>query len=354
MKILIVKTSSLGDVIHTLPAITDLAKAHPEAVIDWLVEPGFKEVPSWHPAIRKVITIPFRDWRKSGLLKSIKSGEVSKTIKEIQGETYDKVIDAQGLIKSAIFSRFAVGTRIGLNLKSAREPLASMFYHQKLHVPKGEHAVHRTRTLFSKAFGYRFDPKEVDYGLNLDNKNQVSGKTDPYCVFLHGTTWGTKHWPEAYWLELARKVTYLGIGVKMFWGNEEEKQRAEWIAKKNPNVIVLPKMTITEIAGVLYQAIGVVSVDTGLAHLAAALNVPNITLYGPTSPILAGTYGRQQFHLKSEMTCSPCLKRVCHKKSVSNIHPPCFGFLNPERVFSFMKKQLNLEPVKPEYSYDPV
>lgn len=354
MKILIVKTSSLGDVIHTLPAVTDLAKAHEGVIIDWLVEPSFKEIPSWHPAVRRIIPIPFRAWRKAGLWKSVKSGEIAETIKSLQSENYDVVIDAQGLLKSALFSRFASGKRVGLDRKSAREPLASLLYHQKISVPKGEHAVHRTRTLFSKAFQYRFEAKEVDYGLNL-NDGLTNDKESPYCVFLHGTTWTTKHWPEPYWLDLANRVSTLGLKIKIFWGSPEEKQRAEWLAKKNSNVQVLSRQSLSDIATILYQAVGVVSVDTGLAHLTAALHIPNVTLYGPTSPTLTGTYGQNQHHLKSEITCSPCFKKKCHKKSVSNIHPPCFGFLNPERVFMFIKKHFNLKtiPVE-EVSCDPV
>ena len=293
--VLVVKTSSMGDVIHTLPALTDAANALPGIRFDWVVEEGFAEIPTWHPAVDQVIPVAIRRWRKTPL-QAWKSGQLQKFKHRIGGWQYDAVIDAQGLLKSALLTKMAQGPRFGLDKHSAREPMASHFYsHPKL-VPWEQHAVERVRQLFAQCLGY---PLPKSHGQFLLDKNKFpKGQVThtPYVVFIHGTTWPTKHWPENYWCELARKVNLAGLHVVLPWGNDQERARAERIAE-NSQATVLPKLSLAEVAGVICEAKAAVAVDTGLGHLTAALEIPAVSLYGPTSPLKVGAYGASQKHL---------------------------------------------------------
>lgn len=218
------------------------------------------------------------------------------------------MIDAQGLLKSALLTRYVRAPVAGLDKHSAREPLAARFYSRRLAVARGQHAVERLRQLFAVALGYDLPKGLGDYGLNVERLVELPRK-NPYVLFLHGTTWDTKHWPEAYWRELAERMGHLGMAVKLPWGNPVEKARAERIAQGLRNAEVLPKLNLAGVAKVLAGAQACVAVDTGLGHLAAALDVPTVSLFGPTNPGLTGAYGRSQVHMASDFPCAPCLQR---------------------------------------------
>lgn len=339
MRVLLIKTSSLGDVIHAMPALTDAARAIPGIRFDWVVEEGFAELPTWHPAVDNVIPVAIRRWRKN-LWQTYKSGEW-KAFKAAVGErSYDLVIDAQGLFKSAWLTRYVKAPVAGMDKDSAREPIAARFYDRKVPVIKGQHAVERLRLLFALALGYDLPPGTGQYGLNRSKMLSIPNPTS-YVVFLHGTTWATKHWPEVYWRELAERLRLANIGVRLPWGNEEEFRRAHRIAAGMNNVQVLPKLNLAGVAGVLVQARACVAVDTGLGHLAAALDVPTVSVYGPTNPGLTGAYGRTQVHLASNWPCAPCLQKQCTYKptpedlarhDLKREGPLCFTRVNPERV----------------------
>lgn len=339
-KILIIKTSSLGDVIHTLPALTDAVTALGDVQFDWVVEENFAEIPAWHPAVNKIIPIAMRRWRKNLLhtffsnLRGKGSGEWKRFKQQLQQQHYDVVIDAQGLLKSAWLCRLVNGDTYGLDKKSAREPLASYFYQYPQTIAKQQHAVERVRELFAKSLGYSFKELPLDYGITKQLTAQVSDSDCDTILFLHGTTWETKHWPELYWLELANQVTASGCNIVLPWGCDEEYQRAQRIkgqCKKSKQIVVLEKMTINELAQQIINVDAVVAVDTGLAHLSAALDKPTIAIYGPTSPGLTGTYGNHQIHLQTDFECAPCFKKDCNKKR-NNISPECYLDITPERV----------------------
>ena len=304
MRVLVIKTSSLGDVIHTLPALTDAALALPEITFDWVVEEGFVDIPAMHNNVGKVIPVAIRRWRKN-LLKSMRLGEWRQFKKAIGAEQYSAIIDAQGLLKSAWLTRYTHGPIYGFGNASAREPIASQFYHHKINVSKDLHAVERTRQLFAQALGYNLPYKVGRSGIHIaDLPHPVIKK--PYLLFFHGTTWGTKHWPEFYWKTLAQKVSAEGYQVMLPWGTKEEESRAERIASSSgPDVCVMPKTGLTAIAGWIAHAKGIVAVDTGLGHLSAALDVPTVSLYGPTNPGLSGAYGKNQIHLYANYDCAP-------------------------------------------------
>jgi heptosyltransferase-1 len=325
MRVLIVKTSSLGDVIHTLPALSDAKAVYPDIRFDWLVEEAFAEIPRWHPAVEQAITVAVRRWRKTWWQAA--TWAELRALRQRLSTHYDAIIDAQGLIKSALLSRKASGQRMGLDSHSAKEPLASWGYHQKIFIEKQQHAILRTRQLLAKALGYVV-PDKLDYGLRARFPAQTTDKT---LLFFHATTWPSKHWPEPYWVELAKIAHATGYQVLLPWHSEAEKQRATRIAQHGGRL--LPQQNLTQMAQTLAQVTAVVGVDTGLSHLAAALAVPSVTLYGATLPALTGTLGVKQQHLHSTQACAPCFRRRCPCPRTA-VFPSCYQSLSPETVWS--------------------
>ncbi|HFS5793469.1 TPA: lipopolysaccharide heptosyltransferase RfaC [Citrobacter werkmanii] len=299
MRVLIVKTSSMGDVLHTLPALTDAQQAIPDIHFDWVVEEGFAQIPSWHSAVDRVIPVAIRRWRKAWFSAPIKAER--KAFRDaVRLQQYDAIIDAQGLVKSAaLVTRLAHGVKHGMDWSTAREPLASLFYNRKYHIARQQHAVERTRELFAKSLGYTKPQSQGDYAIAQHFLTEVNADTAQYAVFLHATTRDDKHWPEANWRELIGLLNNAGIRIKLPWGAAHEEARAKRLAEGFTYVDVLPRMSLEEVARVLAGAKFVVSVDTGLSHLTAALDRPNITLYGPTDPGLIGGYGKNQYTQQS-------------------------------------------------------
>ncbi|GAB1258484.1 lipopolysaccharide heptosyltransferase I [Aurantivibrio plasticivorans] len=295
MRVLVVKTSSMGDVIHAMPALTDAKRHKPDIVFDWVVEEGFAEIPSWHPAVDNVIPVAIRRWRKS-ILKTLGSTEWRQFKNQLRRQHYDLVIDCQGLLKSAWVAKLVKAPVAGYDKLSARESMASWFYHKKYSVSTELHAVERIRQLFAQVLGYDVPQNRGDYGLN---RQQFLGAAQQSAnvVFLHATARDEKLYPEDQWRTLAKKLIADGYSIRLPWGNELEKERAKRIAEHIDGVEVLPRLNIHGVACVLAKASGVVAVDTGLGHLCAALNVPTLSLYGPTDVELIGAYGENQTHL---------------------------------------------------------
>ena len=336
MRTLIIKTSSLGDVLHTLPAVTDAARHKPGMRFDWVVEEAFAEVPAWHEAVDGVIPVAIRRW-KHQLLHALRNGEPQALVRRLRSTQYAHVIDAQGLIKSAVMARCARGPRSGLDRDSAREPLAARAYDHRFAIARNQHAVTRVRQLFAAALDYPVPQTPPDYGIKAhfpDHSRQS------YLVFLHGTTWATKHWPDDYWVRLATMATAAGRQVRIPWGSRLEQQRAEKIAAVSDAIEVMPRMSLGELAALIGVAAAVVGVDTGLVHLAAALGTPCITLYGSTDPGLIGTVGESQIHLQAQFPCAPSKQRKCSYPAASAVIPACYSTLDPERVWSELKQML--------------
>lgn len=337
MRVLLIKTSSMGDIIHTFPALTDAARAIPDIQFDWVVEEAFAEIPAWHERVEKVIPIALRRWRKNlGAKKTWK--EMRHAQKILRGESYDLIIDAQGLIKSAFLSLFTRGERAGLDWGSARESFASLFYQKKCTVNFYQHAVVRMRQIFSRLLNYSYTDTTPDYGLH--RSDFLAEDPQRYLVFLHGTTWSTKLWPESYWLELAKLAEKRGFSVKITAGNSAEFARATRLAEACENVTLLPNLSIRKAATLIANAEAVVSLDTGFSHLAAALAVPNVSLYGPTNPELTGALGSSQICLSAQFPCAPCLNRVCTFQGESKVEPACFSTLPPQIVWEEVRKIL--------------
>ncbi len=287
-KILLVKTSSLGDVVHNLPVASDIRVAVPGAEIDWVVEESFAAIPRLHPAVARVLPVAVRRWR-SGLLAGAVRAEIGAFLRELKARTYDAVIDTQGLLKSAWIARSARGTRHGLDFASAREPL-SLFYDRTYSVPWAMHAVERNRLLAAQALGYAA-PDRIDYGVSARAAGFAWLPAGDYAVLVHATSAGEKLWPEARWVELAARLGGRGLRSVLPWGGTAERLRTESIARQVPGAVVAPALSLAEIASLLAGARAVAGVDTGLAHLAAALGIPTIGIYCATDPAATGLYG---------------------------------------------------------------
>ena len=288
MRILFVKTSSLGDVIHHCPAVTDVRRRFPEAVIDWVVEEAFAGIVGLHPSVRRAIPVAVRRWRHGALKPSVWK-ELLSFRRLLRAERYDFVIDTQGLLKSALIAASAHGVRHGFNANSAREPIASRFYDVSHPVSRKMHAVDRNRSLTAITLGIE-SVGPCDYGL-VPRQGRPVSLTIPFCVLLCMTSRTDKLWPEQYWVELVRGLAEGGCESVFPWGNDEERARCQRIVDLAGSGVVLPALSLGDLASTMTQAQGVVGVDTGLAHLAAALNVPTIGLYIRTDPRLTGLQG---------------------------------------------------------------
>lgn len=338
MRVLLVKLSSLGDLLHTLPALTDAQRHVPELRVDWVVEEGYAQIPAWHPTVQRVIPASLRRWRHEPLA-AWRSGEWQRFLHSLRASRYDRVLDAQGLLKSAVLARLARGERYGFDRHSAREPLAAMAYQHAVPVGRRRHAISRLRALFAAALGYAFDNREPDYGIGGRFQRRTRPGTG-HLVFLHGTTWPSKHWPRSEWQRLAALAGAAGWEIRLPWATVQERLRAERIAGAGSTVEVLPASSLDSLAGVISEAAAVVGVDSGLAHLAAALGVPSITLYGATDPELTGTVGEKQRRLQAEYPCAPCLRRECREISSGAGSPPCYRTLSAERAWAALQDVL--------------
>ncbi len=338
IKILLVKTTSLGDVVHTMPAVSDLQKQVGDCELHWLVEESFKEIPRWHPLVKKVHTCAIRRWRKSFFSTSTRN-EIKQLKQSLRAEDFDFVIDAQGLIKSALMVRWLNVPKYGYDKKSIREPLASRFYTHRYTISRELTAIERVKTLFAQSVNYA-KPEHIDFGMAIQKPEDFCMNLPPkYAVFLHGTNWVSKIWPEAYWQALAEKMIAEGITVYLPYGNAQEKQVAESIASAT-GAVVLDKLSLTALAFLLQQAMVVVGSDTGLSHIAAALDTPTLGIYGATNSGLTGLVGKKVLNLQSTTECSPCMKKVCPLVEEDELMP-CYQRLDPDVVWKAVKELIN-------------
>lgn len=287
MKILLVRLSSMGDLIHTLPAIEDLARQYPDVELHWLCEAGFADIVRLHPFVKKIHTMKWRYWRKN-LLKKETWREICRLKHQLQQENFDFVLDSQGLIKSACFAKMAKSPIYGLNRNSAREAWAAAFYQKGFDVPKGRGAVWRNRELFAQVFDYAMSDG-LEFGLSVPDSCRLNNLSYPYYVALHATSRDSKLWAVENWKRLLVKLHQnRQCHIYLPWGNETEKQRAQEIAEGLPFVKVCEKMNLLQAAYLLKNAVGIAGVDTGLLHLANALEKPVVGIYTDTDPVKTG------------------------------------------------------------------
>ena len=290
--ILLVKTSSLGDVVHNLPVVTDILRRLPGSTIDWVAEEGYADIPRLHPGVRCVVAVAVRRWRRE-LLAPGTWQEIGAVKHALRDNHYDFVIDTQGLIKSALIARLAHGRHCGYAAEAAREPMAARFYDATFAIPKNLHAVERNRWLAAAALDYPPD-LPLDYGIAAPPLAADWLPGGPYAVLLTATSRADKLWPDTHWLAAAAELAARGIAVVLPAGSEEERIRARLLARNMRRAVAAPPMSVREIAGLLAGAGIVIGVDTGLTHLATALGRPVIAIFGGSNPQLTGVYRETQ------------------------------------------------------------
>lgn len=317
MKVLLLKMSSMGDLIHNLPAITDLAKHRPDVELHWLCESSFADIARLHPFVHTIHELRWRTWRKQLWKKEYrqKLHALSSTLKN---EHFDLVVDSQALLKSAFFAKMAHAPIYGFHRHCAREPLAACFYQHCVQVDKEQHIVWRIRQLFAEAFDYALDGA-ADFGVQVPFSGCVAGLPEQYYVACHATSRDAKLWPEEKWIELFTRMNQHDHCPVLFpWGNEKEKERAQRMADALPNAQICPKLTLLEAAYLMSKARAVVGVDTGLLHLAHAVDVPTIGLYTDSNPIRAGV---------QESDYSTNFGGIGEMPSVDEVHSTLLRFL---------------------------
>lgn len=306
-RILLVKTSSLGDVVHNLPVASDIVAVHPGAVIDWVVEESFSAIPALHSAVRRAIPIAVRRWRKTWWHASTRR-EIQDFVRELRAVEYEAVIDTQGLLKSALVTRVARGRRYGLDWSSSREPL-SVFYDRTFNVPRSQAAVERNRVLAARALDYT-PPPQVSYGITTVRRDFDWLSSDRYAVLIHATSADRKLWPEDRWIALGLALADRGISSVLPWGSANERERSERLGRSISGSVVPPHLDVRDLAGLLAQAACAIGVDTGLTHLAGALGVATVGIYTATDPSRTGLYGCDRAVSLGGIRCAPDVDQV--------------------------------------------
>jgi heptosyltransferase-1 len=303
--ILFIKTSSLGDVIHHMPALTEARDARPEARFTWLVEEAFAPLVRLHPAVGDVIPVAWRRWRKS-LYAPATLAEIASSLRRIRAHRYDLIVDSQGLLRSGVTARLAHGRRHGYDAASIKEPLAAGFYDVRHTIGRDLHAVERNRMLSSRALGYT--PQGApDFGLN---RARFAASGERYAVLLHATARLEKQWPESHWIALGQALSGHGIDLVLPWGTEAERERSERIAAALPRARVPEREPLDAVARLIAGAQYVVGVDTGLLHLAAAFGVPLAAIFAGSEPGLTGPVGRGPITVLGAQGAPPSVDHV--------------------------------------------
>lgn len=287
MRVLVVKTSSMGDVVHALPAVSDMVARVPGLQIDWLVEAPFAAIPQMHPGVRRVLPMAWRKWRGS-LLSAATRAAVAALRNDLRRDRYDLVLDLQGLVKSALWARQARGPVAGFDGKGMREPLAAWFYQRKAFVPWQMQAVERNRRLAAAHLGYAFPETPPDFGLRPPPPAWAPRL--PYAVIIPNASRPEKLWPERRWAAVGQRLRSKGWLPLVLWGSKSEQTLAERIAASCEGDVP-PFLTVGDVAALLAGAQFVVGLDTGFTHLAAALGRPTLGIYCDYDPGLAAITG---------------------------------------------------------------
>jgi heptosyltransferase-1 len=283
--ILFIKTSSLGDVIHFMPALTEARRQLAGARLSWLVEEAYAPLLRLHPAVDEVMAVATRRWRRAPFAVATWS-EIQTFKRALRAQPYDLVVDAQGLLRSAIMARVARGVRHGYSAGSIREPLASAFYNVRHAVSRSLHAIERNRELVAKALGYATGGP-LDYGLDVLR----AAVPTPYAVLLHASARAEKEWPEDRWIAVGAMLQRRGLTPVLPWGTEREGARSARIAEALPGADVPRRQPLDAVARLIAGASLVVGVDTGILHLAAALKVPLVAIFSGSEPTLTAPMG---------------------------------------------------------------
>jgi heptosyltransferase-1 len=284
--ILFIKTSSLGDVIHQMPALTEARQRLPQARFSWVVEEAFAPLVRLHPAVSEVIPVATRRWRQA-LFSPVNWRDMARFTSALRARRYDEIIDTQGLFRSALLARVARGRRHGYDSDSVRERAAAALYDVRHRVPRDLHAIERNRRLTGLALGYQPEGG-ADFGLD---RSRLAPVSDGYGILLHATARAEKEWPEDRWISLGKALGSRTGSLLLPWGSEAERTRSVRIAAALGNARVPERQSLDRVAALIAGASFVVGVDTGLLHLAAALGVPLVAIFLGSEPGLTGPIG---------------------------------------------------------------
>lgn len=335
MRVLLVKLSSLGDVVHSFPALTDAAAAVPGLTLDWLVDEDFAALAGLHPAVGRVIALPLRRMKKR---PRATLADFRAAIVALRAARYDVVIDAQGLMKSALAGLLAkAGRRHGFSRGTAREGLAALSYHVGHDIPEIEHMAVRIRRLFAASLGYPMPATAPSAGLDR-RRSAGTPPARPYVLLIHGTSWPTKTWTVDGWRALARHAEAAERDALLFAHGPREQARAAAIAEGIVAVRSLPPGRLESLIPLVAGAEGVVTVDTGLGHLAAAFDLPTVGLYGPTNPGLTGLVGARTREFVARLPCAPCEKTSCAIAPDFGEGPPCLADHRADAVWRALQE----------------
>lgn len=288
MRFLIVKTSSMGDVVHALPVVSDIRANYAAAEIDWLVEAPFAAIPQMHPGVSRVLPMAWRKWRRA-LFDAGTWRAMGALRQQMRAGHYDLVLDLQGLLKSALWARQAGVPVAGYDRHSIREPLAAHAYWRRVAVSRQLHAVQRCRQLVAGVLNYPLPAGlPADFGLRAPAGGWVP--RGAYAVLIPNASRPEKLWPERHWVAVGRHLQERGWQPIVLWGRDTEQTLAERIAASCDGDVP-PFLKVGEMAAVLAGAQVVVGLDTGFTHLAAALGRPTLGIYCDHEPGLAGITG---------------------------------------------------------------
>ncbi|BCR05198.1 lipopolysaccharide heptosyltransferase I [Desulfuromonas versatilis] len=344
MRVLIVKVSALGDVVHALPVLAWLKSADPRMEIDWLVEESFAPLLDGHPLLRKVHRLRTKAWRKAGALAALRGAW--GTIRELRAEGYDLVLDLQGNSKSGLFTGLCgAPQRFGFARDAVREWPNLLATNRRVPLSQGDfHISDRSLALGRAAVPGGVEvlpagPLHVNDQALARVRQQLealalAGK--PVVVLHYGTTWGTKLWPLERWQELAARLCgELGIRPLLTWGNTEENAAAEAIGEAcGGQAVIWPRGSLPELVALLDEADLVVGADTGPVHIAAALGTRTVSIFRVTDARRNGPRGEAHIRLQAPLDCSPCLRKSCPRDG------ECGRSITTDEVFSALRRLL--------------
>jgi heptosyltransferase-1 len=348
MRVLIVKISALGDVVHALPALAYLKSVHPEARIDWLVEEGFAPLLEGHELLRRVHRLGLKRWRRIGP-RAVLSG-VRRMVATLRGERYDMVLDLQGNCKSGLFTLLSgAALRYGFAANGVREWPNLLATNRKVSLTSADHHISdRSLAVARAAFpNGSCRPLAGPLCVAPQAAEAVAGKLaelglgdGPLVVLQYGTTWQTKLWPLQHWQELVRRlVAEDHVRPVLIWGNDAERAAAEAICPAGERgALIWPRGTLPELVALLARADLVVGGDTGPIHMAAAVDTATVSLFRVTDASRNGPRGPRHIRLQAAMDCAPCLRKQCERDE------ECGRSIGVEQVLDAVRRLLSQKP----------
>jgi heptosyltransferase I len=330
-RILIIKPSAIGDIVHALPAVARIRRKWPQAHISWLAATAYASLLENHPMIDEVIHFRRYRWGKRWYIPEVQ-WELANFFKDLRRRQFDLAIDFQGLFRSAVVA-LATGAPRRVGFASAREGAAFFYTHRVECSPAEEHAVDRNLKL-AASVGCSDGPIEFPLAVDEADRRFVARLVGPgvrFALFLPGTNWQTKRWPVEHYADLPEPLRKEFGLQTVVAGSARDAELSRLIPS---NFDLTGKTNLRQTVALLERAELVVANDSGPMHLAAALGKPLVTLFGPTSARRTGPYGRMDSVIRLDLPCSPCYSRQC-------IHQSCLRWLETGSVLNSIKKQLD-------------